>query len=156
DPFAGKALGRPNDPGRETLNVLQAQIVEAEIELALTAARVEAEEEVLKKQVVEVGANELENRVRTLPEIAALRKRIGDAQALIKGHEQASVNLPKNSTYQHLLRQKAADEEHLEKRLAELRVSVKKEMEQDIRLKKSDEAAGMRQNLEAKKLAVSI
>ncbi|HEY2894636.1 MAG TPA: hypothetical protein VGJ16_10500 [Pirellulales bacterium] len=156
DPFATKAVARQSDEGRETLHLLQTQIIAAEIEQALTAARVEAEEEVLKKQVVEVSANEVENRVRAHSEIMSLRKRIGDAHALIKGHEQTSTNLARNTTYQHLVRQKANDEQQFEKRLVELRTSIKTEMEEESRLKRGDEVSGMRQNLDAKKLAVNI
>src|SRR5439155_9858667 len=49
-----------------------------------------------------------------------------------------------------------SDEQQLEKRLVELRAGTKTEMEEETRLKRSGEVSGMRQNLEAKKLAVSI
>jgi succinoglycan biosynthesis transport protein ExoP len=155
DPVASKAMGRHVDI-RDTLSVLQQQVVEAEIEQAMAAAQVEAEEEMLKRQTFEVPATEVENRVQALPEIVALKKRIGDAQALIKEHERQSVNLPKNASYQYLLRQKAADEEHLAKRVPELRSSMKTELEKSAEFRRSDAVANLRQSLEAKKLAVSI
>jgi len=156
DPFAGKVAGRLTIEGQDTLNILQTQVVEAEIDQALTAAQVEAEEEVLRKQTFEVSAGEIEARVQTLPEIVQLKKRINDATVLLKDYERVSTNLPKHANYQHWVKQKASDEEQLAKRVVELRDIAKTEAENAARLKRNDEVAAMRQSLEAKKVVVDI
>jgi capsular exopolysaccharide synthesis family protein len=85
-----------------------------------------------------------------------LRRRLGEAQALIQEHERTSVNLAKNPRYQQLTQQRTGDEERLQTRLGELRSAVVKEMEAALRLKRTDEVAALRQSLDAKRLAVDI
>ncbi|MEX2177021.1 MAG: polysaccharide biosynthesis tyrosine autokinase [Pirellulaceae bacterium] len=155
DPFIGSAQGVAaaiQDP----LSPLQNQIVGAEIDQAMTAAQVEAEEEMLKRQVFEVPASEVEAKVQSLPEIAGLRKRIGDTQGLLKEHERTSANLAKNQAYQYLLKQKRSDETQFAKRVGELREAVKADLEKSSQMKRIDEVASMRKSLEAKQLAVTI
>jgi polysaccharide biosynthesis transport protein len=140
----------------DALSPLQSQIVSAEIDQAMAEAQVEAEEELLKKQEFQAPALEIEQRVHSLPEIVALRRRIGEAQGLAQEHERTSVNLTKNTRYQQIVQQKNADEQRLAKRLDELRDLVAKEMESVARLKRSDEIVSLRKTLEAKKRAVEI
>src|SRR4029079_4761766 len=113
----GKATGRLASEPQDALSLLQTQIVEAEIDLKLTAAQVEAEEELLKKQSFEVSAGEIEDRVQASPEILMLKKRINDATVLLKDYERVSTNLPKHANYQHWKKQKADDEALLDKRI---------------------------------------
>ncbi len=155
DPFATKAPGTQIGI-QDSLNPLQSQIVDAEIEHAMTAAQVGAEEELLKKQVFDVPATEVEARVQTLPEIVQIRRRIGEELARIQEHERTSVNVTKNQGYQLLVKQKAADEAQLEKRLGELRTMAKADLEKTARMKRTDEVASMRKSLDAKRLAVDI
>lgn len=157
DPFAAKAPGAQSI--QDALSPLQAQIVNAEIEYAMATAAVEAEEEMLKKQLFEVPASEVEAKVRAVPEIAGLMRRIQDAQTMIKEHERVAANasaLQKNPNYQYLLRQKASDEQSLEQRMGELRTAVKQELENEARMLRTDQVAGMRKTLDAKRLAVDI
>lgn len=155
DPFSTKSMG--TQIGLiDSLSPLQAQIVTAEIDHAMATAQVEAEEELLKKQVFEAPATEVESRVMSLPEIGFLRKRILETQTLLQEHERTSVNLAKNHGYQHLVKQKAADEERLQTRVTELRGQVKAELEKGAKLKRTDEVASMRSSLDAKRLAVDI
>jgi polysaccharide biosynthesis transport protein len=154
DPYALK--NQVGQIGQDPLSPLQSQIVDAEIAYAMATAQVEAEEELLKNQAFEVPAGELEEKVQAVPEIAALSRRIRDAQALIKEHERTSVNLARNPGYQHLAREKARDEEMLEKRLGEVRPAVKAELENAARLERTDQVASMRRTLDAKRLAVDI
>jgi capsular exopolysaccharide synthesis family protein len=155
DPFAAKSqLAAPATSG--PINPLQAQLVTAEIDQAMTAAQVEAEEELLAKQVVEVPAAEVESRLQSLPEIVDLRRSIAGCLPLLREHERTAVNLQSNQAYQQLLRQKSADERRLEQRLNELRSQVKTELEQIVRQGRADELASMRRSLEAKRLAVQI
>jgi len=155
DPYATKApqsqLGI-----QDSLSPLQSQIVDAEIEHAMTAAQVEAEEEMLKQQSFEVPATEVEQRVQSLPEIVFLRRRIGDAQLVMQEHERTSINLEKNHNYQQLVRRRTADEQQLQKRVEELRTQVKSELEKAARMRRVDEVASMRKSLQAKRLAVDI
>jgi capsular exopolysaccharide synthesis family protein len=155
DPFASKAPV-VQMAIQDSLSPLQSQIVEAEIDHAMTQAQVEAEEELLKKQVFEVPASEVEQRVMSLTEIVILRKRILDAQTMMQEHERIARDLSKNHSYQHLVKQKAADEERLQARVTELRGQVKAELEKIARLKRTDEVAAMRKTMEAKRLAVDI
>ena len=155
DPFATKGPGVQIGLA-DSLSPLQSQIVEAEIDHAMAAAQVEAEEELLKKQTFEVAASEVEARVQSLPEIALLRKRILDAQTLMQEHERTSRDLAKNPGYQHLLKQKTADEERLQVRAGELRAQVKGELEKISRMQRTDEVQSMRKTLDAKRLAVDI
>ena len=155
DPYSLKAQEghlRIHDP----ISPLQSQIVEAEIDYALTAAQVEAEEEMLKKQVFEVPQSEVDGRIQERAEVISLRRRIAEAQALLKEYERASSNLKGNSKYQYLLKQKAGDEAQLNKVVAELQTTVKKELEQFFRTQRTDEVASMRRSLDAKRLAVDI
>ena len=154
DPFAAKASAQLSL--QDSLSPLQSQIVDAEIEHAITAAQVEAEEEILKKEVIEVPAIEVENRLQTLPEIAGLRQRIADAQSQMQEHQRAAGNLDKNASFQQLVRRKAGDEQQLEKRLGELRTQLKAEMEKVARMRRVDEVAGLRKSLDAKRLSVDI
>jgi succinoglycan biosynthesis transport protein ExoP len=155
DPYATKAPGMQIGI-QDSLGPLQAQIVEGEIAHAMSAAQVEAEEELLKKQVFEVPATEIEERVLSLPEIAVLRQRIANSSVQMQEHERTSVNLAKNLTYQQLQRQKTADEEQLAKRLAELRTLAKTDLEKAARMQRTDEVALLRKSLDAKRLAVDI
>jgi capsular exopolysaccharide synthesis family protein len=156
DPFASKLEGGKVAAVHDPLSSLREQIVAAEIDYAMTAAQVEAEEELLTKQVVEVPASEVESQVQALPEIVALRRRIAGAQPILHEHERTSTNLQRNYGYQTLVRQKAADEERLRKRLEELRLEVKAELERTTRTRQSDQLSNMRKSLEAKRLSAQI
>ena len=155
DPYATKVAGAQLGV-QDSLSPLQSQIVDAEIEHAMTAAQVEAEEELLEKQEFEVSASEIESRVQAIPEIVQLRSRIASAQARLQEHERSSANLTKNQGYQLLVRQKATDEKQLEKRVAELRDLAGTELKKSARQKRADEVAAMRKSLDAKRLAVDI
>ena len=156
DPFAGKVAGRLAVDQQDALSLLQTQIIEAEIDQALTAAQVGAEEEMLKKQTFEVSASQIEERIQSLPEIVGLKRRINEAAVLLKDYERVSTNLPKNGNYQNWKKQKTQDEDLLEKRIVELRMTVKEDVENASRAKRQDEVNSLRQSLEAKKLAVDI
>jgi succinoglycan biosynthesis transport protein ExoP len=155
DPYATKSPGTQIGI-QDSLSPLQGQIVDAEIEHAMMAAQVGAEEELLKKQAFDVSAAEVESRIQSLPEVEQRRRRIAEAHAMIQEHERTSANVSKNQAYQLLVKQKAADEAQLEKRMAELRKLVKADLEKSARLKRTDEVAAMRKSLDAKRLAVDI
>ena len=155
DPFATKAPGLPIAL-QEPLSPLQSQIVQAEIEHAMTAAQVEADEELMKKEQFTVPDSEIEQRVQSLPEVTLLTSRIAQARVQLQEHERSSANLTKNRGYQDLVRQKAADEKQLEKRLSELRGLMKTEIEKAARMERMDVLASMRKSLEAKRLTVDI
>jgi len=155
DPFAARSAAA-QAAASDTLGPLSAQIVSAEIDHAMTSAQVGAEEELLAKQVFEVSAAEVEKQVQSLPEVVALRRRIGEAYGLLREHERVSVNLEKNTSYQRLLKQSNADKAQLEKRLGELRTLMKTELEQQARLTRTDQVASLRKSLEAKEVTVRI
>lgn len=155
DPYAQKVDGKQLQIF-DSISPLQAQVVQAEIDYALTEAQVEAEEEMLKKQVFDVAASDVETRVQALPEVQAIKQRLGQTQYLIKEHERTSVNPQKNPNYNYLVKQKTSDEQTLEKRLGELRTSVKADLEKALKLKRTDEVARMRSTLSAKRMSVDI
>jgi succinoglycan biosynthesis transport protein ExoP len=154
DPYATKASMHIGI--QDSLSPLQSQIVENEIAHAMSAAHVGAEEEMLKNEKFEVSATEIEERLQSLPEIIVLRRRISDATLRMQEHERTSANLTKNSIYQQLQRQKTADEEQLAKRSGELRTQAKTELEKAARMKRTDEVAKLRKELDAKRMAVDI
>ena len=155
DPFATKAAGSQMAI-QDSLSPLQMQIVDAEIDHALTAAQVEAEEELLKKESFEVAASEIEQRVMSLPEITNLRRKILEAQTMMQEHERIARDLSKNASYQRLVKQKSDDEQRVQSRVTELRGVVKADLEKAARLKRTEEVAGMRKTMEARRLAVDI
>lgn len=155
DPYASRsaaALATLND----TLGPLQAQIVAAEIDQSLTAAQVEAEEALIKNQALKITATDLEQHVQAHPDVVAVRRRLDQTLASLRDHERISANLERNAVYQQLLRQSSADKGQLEKRLGELRVSLKTDLEERAQLQRSDQVVSMRKSLEAKQLTVTI
>jgi len=155
DPYAHRSVAA-QAAAADTMGPLLGQIVAAEIDRSMTAAQVDAEEELLAKQVFEVSAAELEQHVQALPETVALRKRVAETQGLMREHERVSVNLEKDVNYQKLLKQASAHKAQLEKRQTELRGTVKTDLEQQARLQRTDHVATMRKALEARKLAIDI
>lgn len=155
DPYAARGAAA-QAAASDRLGPLQAQIVAAEIDQAMMTAQVEAEEDLLAKQVFEISGTELEKHVQTLPEVIGLRKRIAEAQAIMREHERVSINLDKNTSYQQLLKQSSADKAQLEKRLGELRTLLKSDLEQQAKLARTDQVATLRKSLEAKDLIVRI
>jgi capsular exopolysaccharide synthesis family protein len=130
---------------------LDSQLLNAEIELLTAEAEYKAENELLLKESFTPPEELLVARVQLDPKIALLKAELTIKKEKREEHKERSVNLAKNTVYQQLEKEIAADEAELKKLEADRQKEIAAEMEQGARLKRQAQI----EELQARQLRIA-
>jgi succinoglycan biosynthesis transport protein ExoP len=154
---AGSLTAESDANNLRSLGELQSRIITTEVEQEVLQARIRALEEALKSQESLVAPEALVQRsVEDNPEVQDLKSQISLKRTQLRDIQDLTVRNDKDPNVQRLTR----GIEQNEKALKELRIHLRQQAQEELRLysagKRAEELANLRSELEARKITVKL
>lgn len=132
---------------RTAASELESKLMAAEVDQVVLKAQLDAESKLLQANVKESSAAEIDLQIESIESVVVLRRKIEGAKARMREYERVSINVDKNTAYQHLKSDVKADEQSLAKLRTESREKVTAHLETTARAQRETQIQALQQRL---------